>query len=101
VNKPATLAMLLALAVPGAAFAAVDCSHAKSNVDKLLCSNSRLAKADQRMALAFRQAIRRGVDPEQLMETQRNWMREQRDPCNDVECMLRAYEERISDLDNR
>jgi uncharacterized protein len=101
VNGLVVLAITLALAVPAPVLAALDCSRAKSNAEKLLCSNSRLAYADERMALAFRGAIHRGADPRMLMEAQRAWIRDARDVCNDVECMLNAYEERISDLDSR
>lgn len=100
-NGFVVLAFALALAIPATALAALDCSRAKTNAEKLLCSNSRLAEADDRMALAFRGAIRRGADPRMLMEAQRAWIHDARDICNDVECMLKAYEERISDLDNR
>ena len=100
-NGLVVLAITLALAVPAPVLAALDCSRAKSNAEKLLCSNSRLAYADERMALAFRGAIHRGADPRMLMEAQRAWIRDARDACNDVECMLNAYEERISDLDSR
>ena len=89
------------LAVPGPVSGALDCSRAKSNAEKLLCSNTRLAEADERLARAFRGAIHRGVDPKELMEGQRVWVHDARDVCNDVECMLKAYEERISDLDSR
>lgn len=95
------LAASLALAIPAPLLAALDCSRARTNTEKLLCSNSRLAEADDRLALAFRGAIRRGADPKTLMEEQRAWNRDVRDICNDVECMLKAYEERISDLDSR
>ena len=91
----------LSLAVPAPVLAVLDCSRAKSSVEKLLCSNPRLAEADERLALAFRGAIHRGADPKELMETQRIWIHDARDVCNDVGCLLNAYEERISDLDSR
>jgi uncharacterized protein len=100
-NGLAAFVISFALAVPASALAALDCSRAKTNVEKLLCSNPRLAEADERLAFAFRGAIRRGADSKALMEAQGVWIREARDVCNDVECMLRAYEERISDLDSR
>ena len=100
-NSAAFLAVALVLASIKPVLAGPDCSRANTNTEKLLCSNSRLAVADQRMALAFRGAIRRGADPRMLMEAQRAWIHDARDVCNDVECMLKAYEERISDLDNR
>jgi uncharacterized protein len=95
------LAVTIALAIPAPVLAALDCSRAKTNAEKLLCSNPRLAAADERMALAFREATHRGADPRMLMEAQRVWIHDARDVCNDVECMLKAYEERISDLDSR
>lgn len=91
----ATLALLLQ-----PAFAAIDCSRATSNADRLVCSNTTLALAEQKMAFAFRQAIRRGVSPSELRRTQLDWKNEVRDLCNDVPCMLRAYEDRAADLDN-
>ncbi len=94
-------AFVLALAAPVGALAALDCSHAKTNTEKMLCSNTRLAEADDRLAVAYRGAMRRGADPKELMEAQRIWIRAARDVCNDAECMLKAYEERISDLDAR
>jgi uncharacterized protein len=100
-NGRAVLAIVVALMVPVPALAALDCSRAKTNAEKMLCSNSRLAEADERLAFAFRGAIHRGADPKELMEAQRVWIRESRDVCNDAECMLKAYEERISDLDSR
>ncbi|HKB83312.1 MAG TPA: lysozyme inhibitor LprI family protein [Burkholderiales bacterium] len=100
-NRLAVLAVMVALAAPVPVRAALDCSRAKSNTEKLLCSNSRLAEADDRMALAFRGAIHRGADPRTLMEEQRAWNQDARDACNDVACMLDAYEKRISDLDSR
>jgi uncharacterized protein len=92
------LALLLAAANAGAV---MDCSRTKSNAEKMICSNSRLMQADQQLALAWREAIRRGIDPQELMETQRTWLRDVRDACNDVECMLRAYQDRVADLENR
>ena len=97
----AVLGFLVALMLPASALAALDCSRAKTNAEKMLCSNSRLAEADERLAFAFRSAIHRGADPRTLMDAQRVWVRDARDVCNDVECMLKAYEERISDLDSR
>lgn len=94
----ATLAIVLLLG--SQANAAIDCSRASSNTDLLVCSNDRLAVADQRMALAFRDAMRRGVDRDKLISTQRDWKLNVRDRCNDVACLMRAYEDRAAELDN-
>ncbi len=94
------LAALGFAALSAQAPAAIDCSRAKTNSEKLLCSNSRLMKAEEHMAFAFREAIKRGAKPQALMESQRVWIRDVRDVCIDVECMLRAHEQRRSELDN-
>jgi uncharacterized protein len=92
------LAVCLAAAPAGAV---MDCSRAKSNAEKMICSNARLMRADEELAMAWREAIRRGVDPQALMQGQRAWLHDVRDACNDVDCMLRAYRDRIADLDNQ
>lgn len=95
------LAAVLLLLASMQAGAAMDCSRARSNAEKMLCSNPRLMQADQQLALAWRDAIRRGIKPEDLMERQRAWLRDVRDACNDTECMLQAYQDRIAELENR
>lgn len=95
------IAVVLLLMLSSSALAVIDCSRARSNAEKLLCSNSNLMKADEKLAFAYRQAIRRGVNPQELIESQRTWVREVRDACNEVECMLRAYQDRTADLENR
>jgi len=92
-------AMLIAAAVPARAAAATDCGKLrKTNIEMLLCSNERLARADNLMALAFRDAFRRTEDPEALRSDQQRWTREVRDACNDVPCLMRAFEDRASEL---
>lgn len=78
---------------------AIDCSRATSNVDRLLCSSSRAAAAEERMAHAFRAAVSRGIPPGQLRNTQQQWKAEIRDRCNDVDCLTNAYDQRAIDLD--
>ncbi|HZP92930.1 MAG TPA: lysozyme inhibitor LprI family protein [Burkholderiales bacterium] len=93
------LSCLIAFAAP-AGYAVVDCGRATTIPDRLVCSNDRLAEADDRMAAAFHQALRRGVDHDLLMRTQREWKTRVRDVCTDVAYLLKAYEERAAELDN-
>lgn len=81
--------------------AAVDCSRPRSDAEKILCSNPRLAGLEGRMAMAFRAAIHRGADPKTMTDGQRVWIHDVRDHCNDADCLIDAYETRISDLENR
>ena len=68
--------MVLVVAVFGilassGAVAVIDCSRAKSNIDKLICSSSKLGLAQEQMAFSFRQAVNRGVDPAMLRRANR------------------------------
>ena len=95
--------LLLALCVflmSGVAAAAIDCSRAKTNTDKLICSSSRLGLAQEQMAFSFRQAVNRGVDPAMLRRSQQQWNDQVRNACNDVPCLLKAFDERGAELDN-
>ena len=82
----------------GAAWAAIDCSRAKTNADLMICSNSSLAAAQEEMAWVFRQALRRGVDQILLRDSQRNWYENERNVCNDAPCLLKAFNDRSAEL---
>ena len=91
---------LWACFVSGTAFAVIDCSRAKSNVDKLICSSSSLGLAEEQMAFSYRSAMRRGVDLQELQRTQTEWYEQVRNACNDVACLLKAFDDRGAELDN-
>jgi len=86
--------------VSGAAWAVIDCSRAKTNADLMICSNSRLAAAQEEMAWTFRQDWRRGVDQSLLRDSQRSWYENERNVCKDAHCLLKAFDERSAELAN-
>lgn len=94
------LLVLCAFVISGGAAAAVDCSRAKSNVDKLVCSSSVLSVAEEEMAKSYRSAMRRGVDLRELQRTHIEWYEQVRNACNDVPCLLKAFDDRSAELDN-
>ncbi len=78
-------------------FAAVDCGNANLAVEKMICHSTRAEKSDREMSFAYRQALKRGVSPDLLRSTQREWEEEIRNRCNTVDCLVevnadRAYE---------
>ena len=91
---------LLACLMSSHAGAVIDCSRAKTNADLMICSNSKLAAAQEEMAWVFRQALRRGVDQSLLRDSQRNWYENERNVCNDAPCLLKAFDERSAELAN-
>jgi uncharacterized protein len=103
VGMQPVLACLLSIALwawaPAPATAVTDCSRPASNIDRLLCSSDRLAAADQIMAMAFRDAFYRAQDRDALIKEQEQWRKNVRDACNDVPCLLEAYQRRTSELE--
>ena len=95
-----SLFALLCLLVQGASvWAVTDCSKPKTKIDWLLCSNEKAALEEERMALAFREAMNRTDNREALMQEQREWNTTVRDVCNDVRCLVKAYRDRSSELE--
>jgi uncharacterized protein len=92
--------VLLCLVLHGAtAWAVTDCSKPKTKIDWLLCSNDRAALEQERMAFAFRQAMNRTDDRAELMQEQREWTVQVQDVCNDVPCLVKAYRDRVTELE--
>ena len=92
---------LLSLAgFAGAAQAVTDCSRARGPAEMMLCTSPRAAAADQRLSLAYRGAFARSTDRDTLRADQQRWQREVRDLCADVDCLVKACDERAADLDD-
>lgn len=96
----AVLLFLPLIAVAAPAWGAINCYKPnKTGVETLICSNDRVAAADEQMALAFRDAFLRSRDREALVQEQDEWRKNVRDACNDVPCLLRAFQQRTSELE--
>lgn len=90
--------LLIALCAPVVALAvSFDCAKAKSNVEKLICSDRELSKLDDALEEAYRAMSVRSGDIGQLMRDQRGWLA-QRNTCQDRECVKVSYETRLEDL---
>lgn len=90
----------MCMVVAPSALAVMDCSRARTGVEKMLCSSQRAAAAEQRMALAFRAAFGHTADREALRADQQRWQSSVRDACTEIDCLLKAFEERIAELED-
>ena len=90
--------LMVVYAAPSAAL--TDCSKPKTKIDWMLCSSDRAVMEEQRMARAFRDAANRTEDRRKLLSDQKEWTEQVRDACNDIACLLKAYQERTEDLDS-
>lgn len=75
-----------------------DCFKARTHAERLICSSSELAEADTRMVRAYKNALRVFSDPDLLTNEQLAWIREVRDTCSNVPCMLDAYNRRTREI---
>jgi uncharacterized protein len=85
------IAAALALAVSAPSF---DCAKASATVEKMICSDERLARADQAVSLLYRSIPKKAA---RAAREQREWLAD-RDRCKNSGCLLDAYEARIWNL---
>lgn len=78
--------------------ASFDCAKAKTEVEKLICSNDELSKLDESLSEAYLRALNRTDIKQQTIKSQRQWLKYERNVCQNVECIKNAYETRIKEL---
>jgi len=97
--KVLALAVAMAVGCAGPCAAMTDCSKPKTKIDWMLCSSDRAAMEEQHMARAFRDAANRTEDRRKLLEEQKDWTEKVRDACNEITCLLKAYQQRTEELE--
>lgn len=78
--------------------ASFDCAKASSKIEKLICSTPETANADKRLASAYSAARAKSTNDGQIKADQRDWMKSERNACNDSACLLKVTENRIQQL---
>jgi uncharacterized protein len=93
------LGIYFLLTVAGTIHAAsFDCGKAASEVEKIICSNDELSKLDESLNKAYLRALERTDMRKQTIESQSRWLKNERNACQNVECLKKAYEIRIKEL---
>lgn len=78
--------------------ASFDCAKAGKPVEKMICSNQMLADYDVRLMSSYKAALAASPDKASVKDAQRAWMA-QRNACTTLDCVSRAYQVRIKQLD--
>jgi uncharacterized protein len=92
-------ALIAIFAIASVIFAAsFDCGKAKTEVEKLICSGDELSKLDESLSEAYLQALKRTDIKQQTIKSQRQWLKNVRNVCQNAECIKNAYETRIKEL---
>jgi uncharacterized protein len=75
-----------------------DCSKASNPYEKAVCTNPILSSLDNQLAIAYRNARAKSVDPDALRKTQVDWIQNTRQCASNTSCIEKAYKDRIAVL---
>lgn len=90
--------LLISILFIGQSFASsFDCGMAKTNVEKMICRDSDLSKLDEELANAYHNMRATHAPDVALEDQQKKWLYF-RDLCRNIDCVRRAYVERITEL---
>jgi uncharacterized protein len=95
-SRTPRLFVFLALFAGTATGASFDCAKAGTRVEKQVCADPGLSQLDEALGNEYRAAIAHG--DASLKASQQAWLKEVRNPCTTVDCLLHAYEARIDQL---
>jgi len=89
------LVLFLSSSIYAASF---DCNKASTLTDKAICENQKISILDEIMVQDYKVQLK--IDKETTTQNQRDWIRQQRNPCKgDVSCLEKEYLEKLSSLD--
>src|SRR4249920_3222457 len=96
--RPTVWATLMCLVLtPWARAATFDCDKASTFVEKVICSDTRLTNLDDQLGRQYKDALAASSNSGALKAEQRAWL-SSRNQCKDSDCVIKAYEARISSL---
>ena len=89
---------ILCMSSPVTFAAGFDCAKAGSVVEKLVCSDNELSKADEALPAIYSRALAGSAKPAEFRKEEIDWIRTKRDSCLNRECLADAYKKRIEVL---
>jgi uncharacterized protein len=73
-------------------------SSGATEVEKLIGGDAALAARDAELAALYRRVRAHAFDPSMVEAQQKAWLRDRRDACRDVTCLLREHDARMAEL---
>jgi uncharacterized protein len=96
--RPTVWATLMCLVLTPWAWAATfDCDKASTFVEKVICSDLRLANLDDQLGRLYKDALAASSNSGALKAEQKAWL-SSRNQCKDSDCIMKAYDDRIGVL---
>lgn len=87
--------LVMTLSAQAASF---DCNKASTSVEKNICSNQKLSKLDEKLAMTYWQALMSTSNKQLLNRQQGEWLTSIRDACGDSKCLETVYVERLKQI---
>ncbi len=81
--------------------ASFDCDKAVTQVEKSICAEPGLSRLDEELNQAFRDALQKESTKATVIVQQKTWLKEVRDKCGNVQCLVDAYAHRIDAIKRR
>jgi len=78
--------------------ASFDCTKARSDAEKMICSDGELSNLDESLNAQYQQALQGSDKRDDLIKSQRAWIKYARNVCTTRECLQNAYKSRIKQL---
>lgn len=91
--------LLLGFSAYSPSWAAINCAENLTPSEAIICKDSWLQELDERLNKAYSKAIKVALDKQAFIRDQKEWLRNTRDRCGDVNCMNLAYLPRIEKLE--
>ena len=92
-----TLILFFSLFAAFAEAASFNCEIAKSNIEKLICSNPEISSLDENLSKSYIDAKSKAQKPDFLTKDQIEWL-ERRNKCKDELCLKNEYKSRVEFL---
>lgn len=86
-------------AQPTAFAPSFDCAKVNSGPERLICGSQQLSQLDVELGQAYKRLMADTTDKASLKSDQIEWRKKQRDACSTADCIAKAYQDRIEELD--
>lgn len=77
-----------------------DCRKAATIQEKLICSDNALSRLDSELGVLYQEAKYVADDKNAIQREQMEWLKNKRNACSDVACLLDAYNNRIEQFNH-
>jgi uncharacterized protein YecT (DUF1311 family) len=92
--------LIICFAISNVHAASFDCKKAKTEIEKMICSDKEISKLDEEMDRAYKKALSLVSYKQQMKRQQQEWVKTLRNACEDEPCLQREYRDRIAALNS-